>query len=293
MTLLTYEIFNAIVQEKSFLKAASVLNMTPSAISHAVSSMEKELGFTLFIRNKNGTVLTSNGEAIYPHIKEILNSNEYLLQSVAKLKGLKAGTIKVGCFNSVCTAWMPAIMTKFREIFPEITVTIFQGTYDDVVDWLKSGTIDVGFLSESCARDFCYTQIYKDQLLCVTPKDFQTKNKGYITVEELENKAFVFQREACDTDVQAFLDKYHISINTNHHVIDDQSTIALIEAGMGIGIMPEILVKKMSSNINSYPIRPVEYRTICLATTHPHKFSPAVDQFIQFVGSMDLEHLHS
>ncbi len=291
MTLLTYEIFNTIVEERSFLKAANRLNMTPSAVSHAVNSMEKELGFALFIRNKNGTVLTSNGEAIYPHIKEILNSNEYLLQSVAQLKGLKSGEIKVGCFNSVCTAWMPDIMTEFRKIFPEITVSVFQGTYDDVETWLKTGTIDVGFVSKSRAKDFYYTEIYKDQLLIVTPKNFITKNKHCISVDELDKQAFVFQREACDTDVKIFLEKYHISIRTTHHVIDDQSTIALIEAGMGIGIMPEILVKKMSSNINSYPINPAEYRTICLATTHPHKLSPAVDQFIQFVGKLDLSNI--
>lgn len=292
MTLLSYEIFYTVVQEKSFQKAAKILNMTPSAISHAISTMEKELGFSLFIRNKNGTVLTSNGEAIYPHILEILNSNEYFLQSVAQLNGLQKGTIKVGCFNSVCTAWMPAIMSAFREEYPEITVNVYQGTYTDVELWLKNGTIDVGFLSESCTRDFYYTPIYKDRLICLTPKNFVVNNPDYITVEELENQAFVFQRESCDTDVQAFLDKHHITIKTNHHVIDDQSTVALIEAGLGIGIMPEILVKRMDSNINSYAINPAEYRTICLATTHPHVMSPAVNRFIQFVRSMDLEHLN-
>lgn len=292
MTLLSYEIFYAVAQEKSFQKAAKLLNMTPSAISHAISTMEKELGFSLFIRNKNGTVLTSNGEAVYPHILDVLNSNEYLLQSVAQLKGLKSGTLKVGCFNSVCTAWMPSIMTAFRKEYPEITVKVYQGTYADVEEWLKNGIIDVGFLSESCTKDFFYTPLYKDQLLCLTPKNFPVANPDYISVDELENQAFVFQREACDTDVQAFLDKYNISIKTNHHVIDDQSTVALIEAGMGIGIMPEILVKKMSSNINSYALHPAEYRTICLATTHPHIMSPAVNRFIKFVNNMDLENLN-
>ena len=292
MTLLSFEIFYAVAQEKSFQKAAKLLNMTPSAISHDISTMEKELGFSLFIRNKNGTVLTSNGEAVYPHILDVLNSNEYLLQSVAQLKGLKSGTLKVGCFNSVCTAWMPSIMTAFRKEYPEITVKVYQGTYADVEEWLKNGIIDVGFLSESCTKDFFYTPLYKDQLLCLTPKNFPVANPDYISVDELENQAFVFQREACDTDVQAFLDKYHISIKTNHHVIDDQSTVALIEAGMGIGIMPEILVKKMSSNINSYALHPAEYRTICLATTHPHIMSPAVNRFIKFVNNMDLENLN-
>ena len=57
--------------------------------------------------------------------------------------------------------------------------------------------------------------------------------------------------------------------------------------------MPEILVKKMSSNINSYAMYPAEYRTICLATTHPHIMSPAVNCFIQFVKNMDLEALNN
>ena len=293
MTLLSYEIFYAVAQEKSFQNAAKLLNMTPSAISHAISSMEKEVGFSLFIRGKNGTVLTSNGEAIYPHVLEVLNSNEYLMQSVSQLKGLQAGTIKVGCFNSVCTAWMPAIMTAFRAKYPEINVNVFQGTYADVEIWLKNGTIDVGFLSESCAKDFYYTPLYKDRLLCLTPKNFPVKNPDYISVEELENQAFVFQREACDTDIQAFLDKYHISIKTNHHVIDDQSTVALIEAGMGIGIMPEILVEKMSSNTHAYALYPEEYRTICLASNHPHNMSPAVNQFIKFVNTLDLSSLNT
>ena len=192
MTLLSYEIFYTVVQEKSFQKAAKLLNMTPSAISHAIAAMEKELGFSLFIRNKNGTALTSNGEAIYPQILEILNCNEYLLQSVAQLKGLRSGTIKVGCFNSVCTAWMPAIMTAFRKEYPEITVKIFQGTYTDVEQWLKNGTIDVGFLSESCTKDFYYTTLYKDQLLCLTPKNFPVANPDYISIAELENQEFVF-----------------------------------------------------------------------------------------------------
>lgn len=293
MTLLNYEIFYVVAQEKSFQNAAKLLNMTPSAISHAISGMEKELGFSLFIRGKNGAVLTSNGEAIYPHVLEILNNNEYLMQLVSNLKGLQTGTIKVGCFNSVCTAWIPAIMTAFRAEYPEISVNIFQGTYADVETWLKNGTIDVGFLSQSCVKDFIYTPLYKDRLLCLTPKNFPVKNSNYITIQELENQDFVFQREACDTDVQAFLDKHHISINTHHHVIDDQSTVALIEAGMGIGIMPEILVKKMSSNINAYALYPEEYRTICLATTHPHIMSPAVNQFIKFVNNMDLKSLNS
>ena len=55
MTLLTYEVFEAVVEECSFQKASALLNMTPSAVSHAISSMEKEVGFSLFVRGKQET----------------------------------------------------------------------------------------------------------------------------------------------------------------------------------------------------------------------------------------------
>jgi molybdenum-dependent DNA-binding transcriptional regulator ModE len=85
MTLFSYEIFDAVARQGSFNKAAQQLHLTPSAISHAVAAMEEELGFTLFNRGKNGVTLTGSGEALYPAVRAVLNSNEALLQSVAQL----------------------------------------------------------------------------------------------------------------------------------------------------------------------------------------------------------------
>ena len=74
MTLLSYQVFKAVVEQESFQKAAEVLNLTPSAVSHAVSSMEKELGFSLFTRNKAGVSLTNYGERLLPYINAVLNT---------------------------------------------------------------------------------------------------------------------------------------------------------------------------------------------------------------------------
>ena len=63
MTLLSYQIFKTVAEAGSFHKAADLIGLTPSAISHAVSSMEKELGFSIFTRKKAGVTLTSYGAA--------------------------------------------------------------------------------------------------------------------------------------------------------------------------------------------------------------------------------------
>ena len=171
MTLLSYQVFQTVVGQGSFQKAAEILNLTPSAVSHAIASMEQELGFSLFTRNKAGVALTNYGEHLLPYVNAVLNSDESLQQAIAGLNGLKMGNVKVGCFSSVCTNWMTDIIHSFHQRYPDINIELYQGTYADVSYWIKNGIVDIGFLSLSSAGDLPIEPLYRDPLLCVVPKD--------------------------------------------------------------------------------------------------------------------------
>ena len=99
MTLLTYRIFKTVSESGSFHKTADLLGLTPSAISHTISGMEKELGFSVFTRGKAGVSLTSSGSQLLPYINAVLNSEESLQQAVSEMNGLQQGTVKVGAFS--------------------------------------------------------------------------------------------------------------------------------------------------------------------------------------------------
>ena len=75
MTLLEYRIFHTVTQQGSFAQAAQVMHLTPSAISHAVSAMEEECGFQLFVRGRGGVTLTHTGESLYPLIRQVLDAD--------------------------------------------------------------------------------------------------------------------------------------------------------------------------------------------------------------------------
>ena len=147
MTLLEYRIFHTVTQQGSFARAAQILHLTPSAISHAVSSMEEACGFALFVRGKGGVSLTRSGEALYPVIRQVLSADEALNQTVGELKGVQRGKVRIGAFNSVCVAWLPQLVTECRAKYPGVEIEIDQGTYDDVIEWIKTGVVDLGFLS--------------------------------------------------------------------------------------------------------------------------------------------------
>lgn len=278
MTLLEYRIFHTVTKQGSFARAAQVLHLTPSAISHAVSSMEEECGFPLFVRGKGGVSLTRSGEALYPVISRILAADEALAQTVGELKGVQRGTVRLGAFNSVCMTWAPQIVTAYRRRFPGVEVEISQGTYDDVIGWIKTGAVDLGFLSTASTRELDVLPIYRDRLMCVVPKGFATKNPGYITPAEMREQTFVVQADATDADVQAFLTKHGFSVRASCRVVDDLATIAMVESGFGIAIMPSLILERAHGNVDAYPIEPLEYREFGIAFMNPQMLAPAVRQ---------------
>ena len=164
MTLLEYRIFHTVTQQGSFARAAQILHLTPSAISHAVSSMEESCGFSLFVRGKGGVSLTRSGEALYPVIRQVLSADEALTQTVGELKGVQRGKVRIGAFNSVCVAWLPQLVAEYRAKYPGVEIEIDQGTYDDVIEWIKTGVVDLGFLSTESTRDLAVRPLYRDRL---------------------------------------------------------------------------------------------------------------------------------
>ena len=276
MTLLAYQIFQTVVEQGSFQRAAEVLNLTPSAISHAVSTAEKELGFPLFNRNKNGVTLTSYGENLHPYILTVLNSDAKLQQAILEFNGLTHGSVKIGTFSSVCNNFIPDIVTTFSKSHPNIEIKIYQGTYDDVYNWIKTGVVDLGFLSESSCKDIPITPVYEDELLCVTPKNFKSANKKYIELEDLSKQKFVSQRESTDADIQNLFKKYQFSIRSSCHVEDDSSTIAMVAAGLGVCIMPQLVMNNINYDVNMYSLKPAEYRTIGICALNNETMAPAV-----------------
>ena len=248
MTLLTYQVFKTVADHGSFRKAADILGLTPSAISHAISSMENELGFSVLNRSKSGVTLTNYGENLLPYVNAVLNSDESLWQAIAEFNGLKKGKVKVGCFSSICTSWLPDIMNSFKKKYPDIMIEVFQGTYDDVSYWLKNGVVDIGFLSVSSAGDIPIEPLYKDKLVCVVPKGLFDKNTDEVMHKsELRNHQFVTQRESTDADIQNFLKENSLNVQSNYHVVDDLSTIALVANGFGICLMPELVMRDRKS----------------------------------------------
>ena len=133
MTLLEYRIFHTVTQQGSFARAAQILHLTPSAISHAVSSMEESCGFSLFVRGKGGVSLTRSGEALYPFIRQVLSADEALSQTIGELNGVQRGTAGKqdtieGTVRAALPGWLEVLKPGGALIFDVSTPEKLSGT---------------------------------------------------------------------------------------------------------------------------------------------------------------------
>lgn len=278
-----YRVFQAIIQEHTFYRAAQILNVTPSAISHSVNQLEKELGFSLFIRNRAGVELTPDGQAVQPLIQAIVNAEDRLEQAAANIKGLNAGSVRIGAFSSVCINWLPPIIQNFKQDYPAIAINVEQADFTEIAAAVKTGRLDLGFSALPVNEKLTVLPLIKDEIYCITPADFIPANRTTVTASDLADQNFILQRGDYDKDTKAALDHYQIQPNALRFSIDDQSILAMVEAGMGI--LPELALERISGDVNVYRFDQRFYRTICLVVNSEQAKAPSTAKMITAITS--------
>ncbi|MCI2062987.1 MAG: LysR family transcriptional regulator [Eubacteriaceae bacterium] len=284
MAYVSYEIFYEVARQNSFIRAAEVLNLTPSAVSHSIASLEAELGFPLFIRSKAGVSITKEGAKMLEHVCEILRSEELMHEEASQINGLTRGKVTIGTFSSIIVNWLPGMISGFGEKYPGIEIDVLQGDYDDVQHWVQSGDAEIGFSTPQTGGMFRETQIYRDRLLCVTPPGFRPENGRFLTIDEIRKQKMILRRKGYNRDLEDFLNKnFGPSYRSHYQCDDDQSIYAMIESGMGISILPELTLKRIAFDVSIWPFEPEEYRRIVMITQKHRALSPATSALVQHI----------
>ncbi|GEN89090.1 LysR family transcriptional regulator [Oceanobacillus sojae] len=283
MTLARYEIFRSIVETGGFFKAANVLGLTQSAVSHAISSLESEFGFTLLTRGRSGVKLTNNGEKMLLHVHRILNSYEQMMQEAAEIEGVKTGIVRIGTFPSVSINWLPKIIKEFKQQYPHIEVKLLEGDYDDINKWILNGSVDFGFLSLPADNIFDTIPLKKDRILCVMSNQHPLSNQKTITFEQLKEAQLIMPKTNIDKDVRDILKENNITLSIGYEMEEDQAIIAMVQNNLGISILPELILYRLPEDIRIRSLEKEYYRTIGMAVQSLEKAAPATRVFMETV----------
>ena len=195
MSIYSYKVFLEVVSSGSFVKASENLNLSPSAVSHAVKSLEKEFGFSLFNRNRAGATVTASGQRVLPYIRSLVKLQQNIEEEVSIINNYDVGAVRIGLFSSVASNWFIKILHNFKEKYPEIDVIFQQGDYSDIMTWLKDGSVDMAFTTDALSVNTNFLPLRADHLICVTSNDFVPRNFMFITPEDLRNNPLIINKE--------------------------------------------------------------------------------------------------
>lgn len=122
MDIKRWRVMLAVDDYGSFTRAGEELGYTQSGITQMMKALEKDVGFSLFIKDNHGMSLTADAKALIPAIRSLLNADEVIRQEIASLKGAQVGTIKIGTYLSCSIHWIPKIIREFKEKTPRYTL---------------------------------------------------------------------------------------------------------------------------------------------------------------------------
>ena len=281
--LLKYLAFVKTVEKGSFTRAAKELNYAQSSVSKMVADLEKEWGMTLLERSKNGVSLTSAGEQVMPFLRNVLSEYQKLEGQISQMNGIETGEVRIGTFSSVTINWLPNIFAKMQNDYPGIEYEMLLGDYDEVERWIEEGRVDCGFLRLPTVAKFDTMLLKQDEYKVVLPMDHPLAKEEKIDIEDLNGLPFLLLEHGGKTEVSDLLERYHVQPDVRFTTWEDFAIMAMVEKGMGVGILPDMILQRMPYKIQIRPLKQPHYRLIGLAMKNKEHLSPAVKKFLEYL----------
>lgn len=286
MSVNRYLSFLKVLDSGGFSRAADELGYTQSAVSQMVKSLEQELRTTLLVRSRNGISLTANGEELLPYIRAICNAHRELWEKQKEMLGLRGGVIRIGTMPSVSCNWLPGLMQGFKKEYPEVQFILQQqATYTGIAKLIADGNVDFGFVNIDVASGLQSILLVEDELMAVLPRGHRLAKKKKIPVEKLLEEPFILLEEGEYNELLLFFDRQRQKPNIHYRAFDDYTIMAMIEKNMGVGILPELILRRRGYDVVVRSLEPPLRRSIGIAYRDRYLLSIAARYFIDYLLS--------
>ena len=283
MNLQKYLSFVKTVEYGSFTKAAEILNYTQSGISRMIADLEKEWNITLLERSKYGIKPTCDGMKLLPYAQNLCAEFDKLKMQIDEINGLDSGLIRIGTFSSVATHWLPNIIKEFQKDYPNIDYELLLGDYTEIEEWIHTGRVDCGFLRLPTHHEFETIFLHQDKLMAIIPEHHPFRDSDTFPVSALCDAPFMLLEKGSKAEISEIFERNDLTPNVKFTTWDDYAIMSMVENGLGIAILPELILKRIPYKIISKELDVPAYRDIGLALKSKKNASLAVKKFLDYL----------
>jgi LysR family hydrogen peroxide-inducible transcriptional activator len=270
--------FCSIADTGSFSRAAERCHVSQPSLSQQILKLESELGGRLFDRLGRSVRLTELGRAFLPRARSVLHELATAKDEATERLASAAGPVVVGAIPTVAPYWLPPRLAIFSRKFPKIQLTIAEEITAVLLDRLRAGSVDLAILALPIrGNEFEAQPLFTERLFAALPKNHKLSRRPSLQLADLRRDPFLFLRDghcfreaavaACDRarlDPRVVFESGHLS-----------SLLAMVGAGMGVSLVPEMAVDKYRSCRFVRIADPQAQRTIAAVVLHGRTLSRA------------------
>lgn len=280
--------FVTLARLEHYTKAAKLLAITQPSLSHAISSLEQELGTHLFEKRGRNVALTKYGKVFLEYAEEALQVLDAGVKKTKAMTSEVSGQIDVGYIFTQGSEFMPALVKSFLDENPEKQIDFHfnNGSTASVLQGVKEERYDVGFCSmvpEASGIEFI--PVSQEELVAVVPNGHSLAHRQEIELEEIVSYPQIFFSE--ESAFRKIVDHIFLGIHRAPDIrctVDEDGALAgMVAQGFGVGIVPNVPSIRMEG-VHILKIRNLDYRRyIYMAVVKNKYLSPIVQQFVQHV----------
>jgi len=286
MQIESLKVFCDLAETESFTKAAQINNVTQSAVSQQISSLERQFNSLLIERSKKKFRLTREGEVLYEYSKQIIQTYDALFSKLQEIKDIISGTIRVATIYSIGLHDLPPYLKKFLRTYPTVNVHVEYRRANQVYEDVISNVVDLGLVAYAVKDPKLeIVNLRKDLLVLICHPNHPLARNRTVKLKDINDQKFIAFEP--DIPTRRAVDKILKDHGINVHVVmefDNIETVKrAVEIDAGIAIVPQGTITQEIANrtLVELPFEDGEFYRPLAAIYKKHKvLSPAMRQFI-------------
>jgi len=235
-------VFRAVAETLNFTRAAQRLNMTQSAVSHHIKTLETELGEPLFVRARRGVTLTDSGKLALTYVESILDGVDALREHISEQVRSPAGRVRAAAATQAFVHLFAPLFESFMRRHSRVDLTFrTTASTDQTTSDILSGSADVGFVSLPVYSPALEVQeLFQDELLVIVGAGHPLAGSGRVQVREISRERLIlFERGA---SIRRATDAFFRSVGIRpEQTLESNDTYfikSMVERGVGISLLP-------------------------------------------------------
>jgi DNA-binding transcriptional LysR family regulator len=245
MDILQLEHFLAVVDERSFTRAAERLYRTQSALSQSIKKLEEELSAPLFVRDLHDVSLTEAGKLLVDYGRRMISLRDEATRKLGRLKSLETGALSIAAHESAAVYLLPGPIRAYLQQYPDVKVGIYRSRLEEIPSRVMDRAVEVGFVKEEPVfHELQWVDVHSDEMVLIASPNHPLVARPRVCIRELDGVPFIVHHLCSSTEdiISRLFEQYKSRLHVVAELWSFENIKSFVREDVGLAIVPRITV---------------------------------------------------